>query len=124
MVLEVALDALVTYDPAWGRDVTLLHREHHVVLQRLGRALHQHVVGGEPGRADAKAPATDDVLHLVSQAPEALRFGYRLQVRLEGGPNVGPFGVVELADSGVAPEPPLEALVDQGHPVEQADASV
>ncbi len=46
MVLEVAFDALVVNDPAGRRDVALLHRQHHVVLQRLGRSLHQDVVGG------------------------------------------------------------------------------
>src|ERR671920_2451900 len=80
VVLEVALDALVVHDPAGCCDVALLHRKYHVVLQRLGRALHQDIVGGKPGRADAKALATDYVLHLVGQAPEALRLGDRLQV--------------------------------------------
>src|SRR5829696_1579024 len=124
VVLEVALDALVVHDPAGRSDVALLHRQYHVVLQRLGRALHQDVIGGKPGRAYAKALATDDVLHLVGEASEALCLGDRLQVRLVDSLYPGPFVLVELADPGATPEPPVEALIDQGRSVEQIDAGV
>src|SRR5918993_4294244 len=124
MVFEVAHDALVVDDPARGSDVALLHGEHHVVLQSLGRAFYQDVVGWESGRADAKALAADDVLYLVGQAPEALRFGDRLQIFLVGRVHPGSFGVVELASPGTATEPPLDVVVDQGQVIEQVDAGI
>src|SRR5215210_1178904 len=124
MVLEIALDVLVIYDPARGRDVALFHGEHDVVLQRLRRAFDQDVVGGEPGGADAKAPAAHHVLYLVSQAPEALRFWDGSQISLVSSLHPGPFGIIELTDPRTAPELPLEVIVDQGQLVEQVDAGV
>src|SRR5215210_2930314 len=106
MVLEVVLDSPVAYDPARGGDVALLHGEHDVVLQGLGRSLNQDVVGREPGRADAVAPVADDVFYLVGQATEALSLWDGLQVCFEGGLYFGHFAFVELADSGTAPELP------------------
>ena len=59
LVLEVPGDLRVVDDPFRRGDVALLDREDDVVLQRLVVALQQHVVGGQPGAADAEAAGAD-----------------------------------------------------------------
>ena len=61
-------------------------REHHVVVERLAVALDQHVVGRQPGAADAEAGLADHVAQLVEQrAVEALGLRDRVEVAAEGG---------------------------------------
>ena len=55
LVLEMLADATVGDDPARSRDVSLLHRQDHVVLVRLIAALDKQVVRGQPGAPDPQA---------------------------------------------------------------------
>jgi hypothetical protein len=55
LVLEMLADATVGDDPARSRDVSLLHRQDHVVLVRLIAALDEHVVRGQSGAPDSEA---------------------------------------------------------------------
>ena len=85
LVVEVAVDRARVDEPAHGRHVGLLHRQHDVVVERLAVALDQHVVRREAGAADAEAGLPDDVTHVVEQAAvEALGLRDRVQVGLEG----------------------------------------
>ena len=115
LVLEVGLDLGGVDEAAHGGHVGLLHREHHVVVERLGVALDQQVVRREAGAADAEAGLAGDVAQVVEQlAVEALVLGDRLQVGLEGPDDLGPLGLAEAAHRGVLAQHPDPVDEDRG----------
>jgi hypothetical protein len=120
VVLEGAPALLVVDDPAHRRDVALLHRQDHVVLERLGVPLDQEVVGRQAGAADAEAGDPDEVLECVGQRAQALGLGDRREVLGEGLLDPAALGVLQAADPGAAAEAPL-VVVDHGRRVQQGD---
>ncbi len=65
LVLEEVPHPFVVDHAACGGDVSLLHRQDDVVLERLVVALDQHVVSRQAGTPDAEPLLTDDVLDVV-----------------------------------------------------------
>ena len=110
VVLEEAGDAPGRRRPGWGGDVALLEREHHVVVERLGEALDQHVVRRQPGAADAEARPADDVEHVEGDPRLALGRGQVSQVaRRRRRLHLDALGADEPPHSGAVGEPPAKS---------------
>ena len=85
LVLEVATRPCRVDEPAERGDVRLLHRQDHVVVERLADALDQQVVRRQPGGADAEPGLADHVAQVVEEvAVRPLRARDRLEVGLVG----------------------------------------
>src|SRR5215217_4630363 len=98
----------------------LRHRQHDVIVERLGPALDEQVVGGQPRAADPEAAAADDVLDVVGDALLALGLRDRLQVGAVGGEHLLALVVLEPAHPGPVREPPLVAR-QRGGRLEQVE---
>ena len=85
VVFESRVQVRLVDDPAGRRDVALLQGQDDVVVQRLGEALDQHVVGGQSGAADPETGLADDVEHVEGHSFPAAAGGNGVQVAGERG---------------------------------------
>ena len=122
VVEEPRRDLGVVDRPARRRAHRLLHRQDDVVVERLGRALDEHVVGGQPGAADAEAAAADDVVDGVGDVRPALAGRDRVEVGGVGGEDLLALVVVEAAHARPVAEDAVLPL-DLGEGVEQGAAA-
>ena len=120
LVREGPVQLRVAHDAAGRGDVALLDRQDDVVLQRLVVPLEQHVVGRQPGAADAEPAGADDVLDVEGDVAPAGRGHEGVPVLRQRLEHAAALVVVQPAVAAGVGEAPLVAL-DDGHPVEQAE---